>query len=295
MDKMQMLKKLRDELGAGVVDCQNAIKESNGDYEIARDILRKKGLANAQKKASRVVGEGLVSFYNNENSYSVIELNCETDFVARNEKFSTLLKSVAEYVNSKFFASAEIANNDENVKNMITSAIGSIGENITLSFNLSNKIANDQFVASYVHNASVNEVNFKAGKIIVTAVFEGCDDSIRENADFRSIASQISMHIAATNPISLNIESVDQTLLAREKAIYEEQSASSGKPAQVIEKMVEGKIKKFLEENVLLEQILVTDGKTKVSELVTTFNKTNSSNVKLVSFGRFVLGQNVKQ
>jgi elongation factor Ts len=222
-------------------------------------------------------------------------LNCETDFVAKNEKFSTLLKSVAEYVNSKSFANAEVANNDENVKNMIASAIGSIGENISLSFVSSHGIKNDQFVASYVHNASVNEGNFKAGKIIVTATFEGVNDAMKVSTDFKSICSQVSMHIAAANPISLNIESVDQALLAREKAIYEEQSASSGKPAQVIEKMVEGKIKKFLEENVLLEQTLVTDGKTKVLDLIATFNKANSANVKLISFGRFVLGQNIKQ
>jgi elongation factor Ts len=118
---------------------------------------------------------------------------------------------------------------------------------------------------------------------------------MKVSTDFKSICSQVSMHIAAANPISLNIESVDQALLAREKAIYEEQSASSGKPAQVIEKMVEGKIKKFLEENVLLEQTLVTDGKTKVLDLIATFNKANSANVKLISFGRFVLGQNIKQ
>lgn len=281
-----LVKELREKSGAGMMDCKKALTETNGDFEAAVDWLRTKGLAAAAKKAGRVASEGLVAAAHEGSKIgAVIELNSETDFVARNDIFQNLVSSVAN-------AGLKAKDLDElksvkletgkTVEEEVTSNVATIGENLSLRRMERLSVENGQ-VISYIHNAVVPGM----GKIAVLVAIESDsnEDKITE------VGKQIAMHIAAARPISLNTDGVDPEILEREKAIFIEQAKSSGKPDNIIEKMVEGRIRKFYEESVLLEQTFVMDNKTKIKDVV----KTISPNAELKAFARFELGEGIEQ
>lgn len=284
-----MVKELRDTTGAGMMDCKAALKETNGDLEAAIDWLRTKGLAKAAKKAGRIAAEGLVGILANGKDGVVVEVNSETDFVARNEQFQSLVKSIAETalekgvddLGSKTFPGKEISI-DEYVKEMV----GTIGEN--MNYRRGAKLTVENGVTTgYIHNATTTGL----GKIGVLVALE----STGETEKLEALAKQIAMHVAATNPLSATIEELDQNVVEREKAILIEQARESGKPDNIIEKMIEGRIRKFYEEVVLLKQIFVIDGENSVESVIKNSENDIGAPVKLKGFVRFELGDGIEK
>jgi elongation factor Ts len=279
----QMVKELRETTGAGMMDAKKALVENDGNIEASIDWLRTKGLAKAAKKAGRAAAEGLVSVAtNDEGTYGVaVEINAETDFLSRNDQFQSLVDNVtslakAGWDNVEALADADM--NGKSVRDTITEAVGTIGENMNLrrfeSVNVS-----EGFVASYVHNA----VSDGKGKI---GVLVGLQSS-KPRADLEVLGKQVAMHVAAANPQFLNIESVDPEILERERTVLIDQAKEQGKPEEIAQKMVEGRIRKYYEENCLTEQIFVMDGETKISKLL-------GEDITLTGFTRMVLGEGVE-
>ena len=282
MADLSLIKKLREATGCGIADCNKALAENKDDFEKSVDWLRKKGLASASKKAGRVASEGLVAVAIDGNIGSIIEVNSETDFVARNDKFQDFVAKVSKeaikYGNdiAKFQA-----DKDEEVK----SQIGVIGENINIRRIDSLKVNKGQIV-SYIHNVVANQM----GKIAVLVAFE----SVASADKLTEIGKQVAMHIAAAKPDALNIEAVDPAKLARETDVLKEQARASGKPESIIEKMMEGRIRKYYEEVVLLEQAFVMDDKVKIKDLVANFAKINGE-TKISGFKLFILGDGLEK
>ncbi len=286
-----MVKSLRETSGAGMLDCKKALVETNGNMEDAVDWLRKKGLASAAKKASRIAAEGLVSVFVNGNEGAVVEVNSETDFVAKNEIFQ-------EYVENSAKAALAVKGDVEALKSFVcpqtgkdmetilTDMIAKIGENMNVRRASFLSVENG-VVASYVHNAQKANL----GKIGVLVAVEGNADS----AKMQELGKHIAMHIAATNPISLNIQEVPEEAVNREKAIFSEQALASGKPANIVEKMVEGRIRKYYEEVVLEEQNFIMDPDKKVKAYVEEFGKANNAEVKVKGFVCFKLGEGLQK
>ena len=278
-----MVKELREKSGAGMMDAKKALVENNGDMDAAVDWLRTKGLAKAAKKAGRAAAEGLVSVAtNDEGTYGVaVEINSETDFVSRNEKFQNLVDSVTAKAKMGWDSVEALADADldgKSVRDTITEAVGTIGEHMNLRRFESVKV--DQgFVATYVHNA-ISEGKGKIGVLV------GLESS-KPRAELEALGKQIAMHVAAANPLFLNIDSVDQDALDRERAVLRDQAKEQGKPDEIAEKMVEGRIRKYYEETVLTEQIFVMDGENKISKLL-------GDDIKLTGFTRMVLGEGVE-
>lgn len=286
-----MIKQLRETTGAGMMDCKKALTENNGNVEEAIDWLRKKGLAAAAKKAGRVAAEGLVAVKTEGTKGAIIELNSETDFVARNEKFQDLVAAIVDVAleNGKDIDSLKAAafpGTGRNVGDEVANAVGTIGENMTLR--RSNRLeVSKGVIASYIHNAVAPNM----GKIGILLAIESEGDA----AKLEALGKQLSMHIAAARPEALTKEDVSNEMLDRERAVFKDQALASGKPENVIEKMVEGRIRKFYEEIVLLEQLFVVDGKTKVSDVVAAAEKEIGKPVKLTGFARFQLGEGVEK
>jgi len=282
MADLSLIKKLRETTGCGIADCNKALAENHDDFEKSVDWLRKKGLSSASKKAGRVASEGLVAVHINGNKSTVIEVNSETDFVARNEKFQQFVSKVAkEALNYGDDIAKFQADKDEEVKTQI----GIIGENINIR-RISTLHVNKGLIVSYIHNAIANDM----GKIAVLIGFE----SVAPNEKLHEIGKQIAMHIAAAKPDSLNIEAVEPAKLAREIDILKEQARSSGKPESIIEKMMEGRIRKYYEEVVLLEQAFVMDDKVKIKDLVAKFSKENGE-TKISGFKLYILGEGLEK
>ncbi len=285
-----LVKELREKTGAGMMDCKKALAETAGDLEGAVDWLRKKGLAAAAKKAGRVAAEGLVAVAAAGTKAAVVEINAETDFVARNDQFQGFVKSVAEVALSAGEAAdaikaAKLANG-KSVEEELTTLIATIGEN--MSFRRAKVLEVSQgVVASYIHSAVAPGL----GKIGVLVALESAGDV----AKLAEVGKQIAMHVAAAKPLFLDISSVDGAALERERAVLSEQAAASGKPANVIEKMVEGRIRKYYEEVVLLEQVYVIDGETKISKVIENAAKAAGAPVKLAGFVSFVLGEGIEK
>lgn len=282
------IKQLREITGAGMMDCKKALLESNGIVEDACDWLRKKGISQAAKKGSRVASEGVIAQKSVGNSAVVLELNSETDFVAKNEHFIALSQNVLSTISmaDKIDNVSElvIPETSNTIDDEITNAIGSIGENIKLR--RYKKLRNDSgFISSYIHASTSTNL----GKIGVLVSVE-CDD-VGEKA--QNLARQIAMHIAASKPVSVDQSNVPQDDLNKEKEIFTEQARSSGKPEEIILKMVEGRIRKYYEEVVLLEQPFVIDGKTKVKDVIAEFSKENSINFVVKEFVRYELGEGI--
>jgi len=285
-----LVKDLREKSGAGMMDCKKALVENDGDVESAIDWLRTKGLSKAAKKADRIAAEGLVAVAVSGNSGAMIELNAETDFVARNVLFQGAAKAVAataliigtdvEALNAAKTAEGEV------IADMLGNLIATIGENMVLRRAARFEVSQGA-VASYVHNATAPDL----GRIGVLVAVEGAGDE----AVLRELGRKIAMHVAATQPLSLSTDDLDPEAVERERAIFTEQALESGKPAGVVEKMVEGRIRKFFEEVVLLKQAFVMNPDLTVEQLVAETAKTLGSPVTIKGFARLALGEGIEK
>ncbi len=286
-----LVKELRDKTGAGMMDCKKALGENNGDIEAAVDWLRKKGLAAAAKKSGRVAAEGLVAVAADGTTGVAVELNSETDFVARNDKFQEFVRNVASVAlkaggDVEKLKSAQYPGSGRNVTDEVTHQIATIGENMNLRRSVGLSVSQG-VVATYMHSAVAPGL----GKIGVLVALESAGDK----AKLEALGKQIAMHVAAASPLFLNVESVDKSALDRERAVLTEQAAASGKPANVVEKMVEGRIRKYYEEVVLLEQVYVIDTEKKISQVIEAAGKDIGAPIKLVGFVRYALGEGIEK
>jgi elongation factor Ts len=284
------VKELRERTGAGMMDCKKALAENNGDMEAAVDWLRAKGLAAAAKKAGRTAAEGLVGVAVEGTRGAVVEVNSETDFVARNEQFQDFVKNVAELaLNSggDIDALGETTYpGGGTVAEKLTNNIATIGENQSLRRAAVVEVGQGA-VVSYVHNAAAPGL----GKIGVLVALESAAPAETLNA----LGKQIAMHVAAANPLALNGEDLDAELVERERGIALEKAKESGKPQNIAEKMVEGSIAKFRKESALLSQLFVMDNKTPVADVVASAGKEAGSDIKLAAFVRFQLGEGIEK
>lgn len=285
------VKELRDMTGAGMMDCKAALAETNGDMEAAVDWLRKKGISKADKKAGRTAAEGLVGVASDAGSAVVVEVNSETDFVARNAAFQEIVRNVAGVAlgtdgSAEAVATASYPGTGKSVADTIKDAVGTIGEN--MSFRRSAKLSvSSGAVATYIHNGVADGL----GKMGVLVAIETTG-----NADAaRAFARQVAMHVAATNPLSLTPEEIDPAVVAREKDIYSDQARQSGKPEAIIEKMVEGRLRKFYEEVVLLKQAFVLNPDVTVEKALKDAEKEIGAASKITAFVRFALGEGIEK
>ncbi|UPY35942.1 translation elongation factor Ts [Sediminicoccus sp. KRV36] len=280
-----MVRDLRDATGAGMMDCKKALVESGGDIEAAIDWLRKKGLSAAAKKSGRVAAEGLVGVASGPHVAAMVEVNAETDFVARNESFQNFVAEVAGLALSvgediEALKAATYPGTQHSTQEELTKLIATIGENMTIRRASVLRVSKGT-VATYMHNA----VKPGLGKIGVLVALEGEN----EMQVMETLGRQIGMHVAATRPAALDVSAVEPSALEREKAVLTEQAMASGKPEAVIQKMVEGRIRKFYEEVVLLEQVWVHDGESRVKAVVEKLG------LKLIGFTRYQLGEGIEK
>lgn len=269
----KMVKDLRDATGAGMMDAKRALVETSGDFEAASDWLKQKGLAKAQKKSGRIAAEGLVGVKIDKNSASIIEANCETDFVAKNDEFQNMVTSIL-IASKNLDTLNKVLNTDiqgRKVEEILTEKVASIGEKISLR--RYEKI-NSDFISSYVHNSVAENL----GKIGVLVALSAKNDEL---------GKQIAMHIAACNPLGLNEEDIPSSILEREKKVFLEQAKDSGKPPEIVENMVKGKLKKFVAEVTLLNQNFVLEPDNKISEVI------KKNGVKILEYVRFEVGEGI--
>jgi elongation factor Ts len=278
-----LVKDLREKTGAGMMDCKRALIETTGDVEAAIDWLRTKGLAAAAKKSGRVAAEGLVGVVSAPGRAAMVEVNAETDFVGRNDTFQAFVEAVAKIAlqtgeDLDAIKAAPFPGSGRTVAEELTQLVATIGENMNIRRARVLSVGGG-VVASYVHNA----LKPGLGKIGVLVAVEGAG----EMAALETLGRQVGMHIAASTPEAIDIDGVDPAALEREKAVLTEQARASGRPDNIIEKMVEGRIRKFYEEVVLLEQVWVHDGESRVKAVLA------KAGVKLVGFARFKLGEGI--
>ena len=284
-----MVKELRETTGAGMMDCKAALKEADGNLEQAIDWLRTKGLAKAAKKAGRVAAEGLVAIKTNGTEGVVVEVNSETDFVARNDQFQEMVSTISEVALEKGvddLASQDYPGKDMSIEDYVKEAVGTIGENMSYRRGAKLSVENGA-VAGYIHNATVPGL----GKIGVLVALETTGDAAKAEA----LGKQIAMHIAAINPLSATVEDLDPAVVEREKAVLTEQARESGKPDNIIEKMVEGRLRKFYEEVTLEKQAFVINPDQTVEQAVEALAKELGTEVKLSGFVRFALGEGIEK
>jgi len=285
-----MVKDLRDRTGAGMMDCKKALNETSGDMEAAVDWLRTKGLAAAAKKAGRTAADGLVGVVVNGNGGAVVEVNAETDFVAKNEQFQNFVREVAQIALGTgsdveaLLAATHPAGGS--VKDVLTGHIATIGENMNVRRAAVLRV-DPGVVASYVHNAAGEGL----GKIGVLVAVQSTADA----EQLAALGKQLAMHIAAANPLALDEGGIDPTVIERERAIAREKAAGSGKPAEIIEKMIEGGVRKFVSESTLLGQVFVIDGKSKISDVLAKAGKDLGAPVSVPAFVRFQLGEGIEK
>lgn len=292
MANITLIKKLREETGCGMADCNKALAACNDNYDEAVDWLRKKGLSSAAKKSARITTEGLISINNDGKIATIVELNSETDFVARNDKFQELALHIAEAgLNTKtdnFVEEVkELSVNGEKIADELTNKIAVIGENLQLRRGRKITLNGDGLIVSYIHSAVAPNL----GKIGVLVALNSTAD---KNA-LQELGKEIAMHIAASKPEFLNKEQVPAEKLEREKAVLIEQARSSGKPENIIEKMIDGRIKKFYEEICLLDQVFVMDNDKKVEDVLKTFEKENNTKVTIQEYCLYVLGEGLEK
>lgn len=284
-----MVKELREKTGAGMMDCKNALNENNGDMEAAIDWLRTKGIAKAEKKSGRVAAEGLIGIAASGNRAAAVEVNSETDFVARNDQFQELVRNIASTAlgnggDVEKLRSATIEGGSKSVADTVTDAVATIGENISLRRAAAMEV-NKGVVATYVHNSAGEGL----GKIGVLVALE----SEGGEAALQAIGKQVAMHVAATNPLAATREEIPADVAEREKAIFAEQARESGKPENIIEKMVEGRMRKFYEESVLLSQTFVIDGERTVEKALKDAEADAGAPIALNGFVRMALGEGI--
>jgi len=286
-----MVKELRDKTGVGMMDCKSALNESGGDMEAAVDWLRTKGLAKAAKKAGRVAAEGLIGLACDGTRGALVEVNSETDFVARNDQFQEMVSAIAKMAletqgDLEELAATAYPGSDKTIAEFITSTVGTIGENMSLRRTAQHNVSSGA-VVGYIHNAAAPGL----GKIgaLVALESEGNPEVLQ------TIGKDVAMHIAATNPLALTSDSLDPVVVERERAILVEQARESGKPEEIIEKMVEGRIRKFYEEVALLSQAFVKDPDVTVEKFIKGAETDAGSPIKVMSFERFSLGEGIEK
>ena len=285
-----LVKDLREKTGAGMMDCKGALNETNGDLEAAIDWLRTKGLAKAAKKSGRVAAEGLVAAAVKGTSGVVVEVNSETDFVARNDQFQGIVRAIAGIAlngasDIEALKTAAYPGGGT-VAETITNAVATVGENMSLR-RVAGLSVSEGVVASYIHNQVVDGL----GKIAVIVALESKGDA----AQLAALGRQVAMHVAATNPAALDAASMDPAIVAREKAVLAEKAAASGKPANVVEKIVESGIKTFFKEVCLVDQPFIHDNAKTVLQAVNEAAKTAGAPIALKGYVRFALGEGIEK
>lgn len=286
-----MVKDLRDKTGAGMMDCKTALAETNGDVEAAIDWLRTKGISKADKKSGRTAAEGLIGVAAEGTKAVVVEVNSETDFVARNEAFQTLVRDVATVALStdgsvEAVSGATYPGSDKTVLETVREAVATIGENMSLRRSAMLSVS-DGVVATYIHN----QVSDGLGKLGVLVAMESTGDKDK----LAAFGRQVAMHVAATNPLALAADEIDPAVVEREKAIFSDQARQSGKPENIIEKMVEGRLRKFYEEVVLLKQNFVINPDLTVEKALAEAEKEIGAPAKITAFVRFALGEGIER
>jgi elongation factor Ts len=287
-----MVKDLREKTGAGMMDCKNALNQTEGDFEAAVDWLRTKGLAAAAKKSGRVAAEGLVGLAVSATRGAVVEVNAETDFVARNEQFQGFVRTVtgvaltADTTDAEALKGLPFPGSAQTVADELTRLVATVGENMNLRRCAVLSVQRG-VVAAYMHNALADNL----GKIGVLVALESTGDA----GKLAELGRRIAMHVAAANPQALTVAEVDPAALERERSILVEQSRASGKPEAIIEKMVEGRLRKYYEEVVLLEQIFVMDNETRIAGVVAQAAKEIGADIQLTGFVRFELGEGIER
>ena len=285
-----LVKELREKSGAGMMDCKKALGETGGDMDAAVDWLRTKGLAAAAKKSGRVAAEGLVGISVAGTKGAVVELNAETDFVARNSEFQGFVSALAELaLNTTDIAglkTLEFPGTGRNVADELTQKIATIGENMSLR-RMAAVSVDSGAVVSYMHNATAAGLG-RIGVLVALESSAGADV-------LEPLGKQIAMHIAATAPASLSVDDLDKDMVQRERDVLIEQAKASGKPQEIAEKMVEGRMKKYYKEVVLLEQVSVIDGETQISDVVAKAGNDAGAEIALTGFVRFNLGEGIEK
>lgn len=280
------VKELRDKTGAGMMDCKKALTETNGDVEKAIEVLREKGLAAAAKKAGRTAAEGIVKTFVSEDgkNASIVEVNCETDFVAANEEFVNFAEKVAELAaNSSATTVEELLNEklgDATVQETLTALVAKLGENMTVR----------RFEKLSVENGAIESYIHGGGRIgvLVEVSTEGDSNVAKE------VAKEVCMQVAAANPLFLNRESVDQEAIEKEKEIYRVQALNEGKPENIVEKMVMGRIQKYFKEVCLVDQVWVKDGDKTITKLLEEKSKEAGSPISITRFVRYERGEGIE-
>jgi elongation factor Ts len=284
-----MVKDLRDKTGAGMMDCKTALSETDGDMETAIDWLRKKGISKAAKKAGRAAAEGLVGVAVGKNAGALVEVNAETDFVARNEEFKSFVKSAADLAlkeggDLEKLLAAKHGNSD--VRQTLTELVAKIGENMSVRRTVALSV-DPGVVAAYIHNAASPEL----GKIGVLVALKSTADQTKLSA----LAKQLAMHVAAASPLAITPEHLSKDVVERERNVQWELAKQSGKPDNVIEKMMEGRMRKFYEDTVLLSQTFVIDGETQVSKVLEKAAKEFGAPIAVEGFVRFQVGEGIEK
>jgi len=284
-----MVKDLRDKTGAGMMDCKAALTETAGDMEAAIDWLRKKGLSKAAKKAGRVAAEGLIGAAVGGDAGALVEVNSETDFVARNDQFKEFVKDAARIALAEGCDTEKLLAQpmgDNSVEQTLTAMIAKIGENMSVRRVMTLSVS-PGVVSAYVHNASSPEL----GKIGVLVALKSTGDK----AKLAALGKQLAMHVAAAAPLALTPEHLSKEVADRERAIQADLARQSGKPENLIEKMVEGRMRKFYEDTVLLSQTFVIDGETKITKVIENASKELGAPVEIAGFVRFQVGEGIEK
>ena len=285
-----LVKELREKSGAGMMDCKKALNETNGDMDAAIDWFRTKGLAAAAKKSGRVASEGLVAISVSGTLGALVELNSETDFVSRNDDFQTFAKTLSSLAltasDIEALKAMDYPNTGRTVAEELTHKIATIGENMSLR-RMEKVSVESGAIVPYIHNATADGL----GRIGVLVGLSSSADS----AVLSGLGKQIAMHIAATTPASISVDDLDPEMVARERDVLIEQAKASGKPQEIAEKMVEGRLRKYYEEVVLLEQTFVIDGETKVGNVIEAAAKDAGADIKLTHFAHFILGDGIEK
>ena len=286
-----LVKDLREKTGVGMMDCKKALGETDGDLEAAVDWLRTKGLASAAKKAGRIASEGLVGMAVDGTKGAMVEVNSETDFVARNETFQNFVSTCAKLAlttgdDMDALKASDFPGSDRTVEDELTNMISTIGENMNLR-RVETVSVNSGAVISYMHNAIGDGI----GKIGVLVGLE----SDADGAALEGTGKQLAMHVAAANPQSISRDDLDPDLVQRERDVLSQQARDSGKPENIIEKMVEGRMRKFYEESCLVDQTFVIDGESTVGKVIEQAGSDAGSSISVAQFVRYSLGEGLEK
>ena len=284
-----LVKELRDKTSAGMMDCKKALNETGGDLEAAVDWLRTKGIAKADKKAGRIAAEGLVAVALAPNTGALVEINSETDFVARNDGFQAAVAEIAnlglEVNSNEELAAAKTASGD-NVTEFLKKLVGKIGENMNFR-RMAKLTVSDGVVAGYIHNS----VAAGMGKIGVLVALESSGDK----AKLEDLAKKIAMHVAATSPLALSVDDLDPAVVQKERDMLKAEALESGKPEAIVDKMVEGRMTKFFKESVLMTQVFVMDGERSIAKVIEDEAVALGADVKMTGYVRMGLGEGIEK